>query len=375
MRCDHCGSQVPEGLFCTRCGAHQPTRGLRPHASARVRLDRFAVRPGEHVLRLSVLTTLLPHLAEHKLHEFRWALIGGLAGLFALYLLGLIVPALLLAAVLVPAIYLLYLYEAQVYRDEPLLVVGLTFGGGALLGLLVAGATALIVNPALASETWRPDLATVVKLVVLIPVVQEISKPIPALVLRERPRFGETVDGLVFGVAAGLGFSFTSALMHVWGLLTSLPLVTSPANWIFPLLGIGVLSPLLHGSTTGAITAALWRLGRGRFGGREIGALAVALLARLGFEVGGQLLESGGFSPIATLVWEAAVVGGLVCYIRYLLHHALLDEATDMGFSERVCPHCQRHVVAAGFCPVCGASLAVAPRGVPTQPSPAGASV
>ena len=27
MTCDHCGHDVPEGIFCTRCGAHQGTTG------------------------------------------------------------------------------------------------------------------------------------------------------------------------------------------------------------------------------------------------------------------------------------------------------------------------------------------------------------
>ena len=78
MRCDHCAHDVPDGVFCTRCGAHQGT--TYEFGNARTREHRYAAHPGEHVAQPSVITTLFPHLGHHKVHEFRWALIVGLAG-------------------------------------------------------------------------------------------------------------------------------------------------------------------------------------------------------------------------------------------------------------------------------------------------------
>jgi hypothetical protein len=48
-------------------------------------------------------------------------------------------------------------------------------------------------------------------------------------------------------------------------------------------------------------------------------------------------------------------------YVRYLLHHALLEEAGNMGFAETVCPSCHTHIIAAGFCPNCGMALTASP--------------
>ena len=92
----------------------------------------------------SVFTTLFPHLGHHKIHEFRWAFAVGLAGILLLYLAHLITAAILVSIFLVPVLYLIYLYEAQVYRDEPALVLGFTIGGGVVVGLVVTVVETLI---------------------------------------------------------------------------------------------------------------------------------------------------------------------------------------------------------------------------------------
>ena len=119
MRCDHCAHDVPDGVFCTLCGAHQGT--TKESGGAKSRVNRYAAHPAEHVVQPSVFTTLFPHLGDHKIHEFKWAFAVGLAGVLLLYLAHLITAAILVSIFLVPVLYLIYLYEAQVYRDEPAL--------------------------------------------------------------------------------------------------------------------------------------------------------------------------------------------------------------------------------------------------------------
>src|SRR5216683_482574 len=145
MRCDHCANDVPDGVFCTRCGAHQGTTGEL--SRAKTRSHRYAAHPAEHVLQPSIFTTIFPHLGHQKVHEFRWAFAVGLAGIFILYVAGLITAANLVAIFLVPVLYLIYLYEAQVYRDEPATVLGFTIGGGAVIGIVVTVIGRAIYNP------------------------------------------------------------------------------------------------------------------------------------------------------------------------------------------------------------------------------------
>ena len=366
MRCDHCAHDVPDGVFCTRCGAHQGTTGEL--GDARLREHRYAAHPNEHVVQPAIFTTLFPHLGQHKVHEFRWAFIVGLAGIVVLWIAGLITAAILVATFLVPVLYLIYLYEAQVYRDEPAIVLGFTIGGGAVVGLIVTLVERALFNPY--SGIGNPlhntgiDVGAVLFLGLLVPIAQEVLKPLPALFMTNRAQFPETVDGLVFGVAAGLGFSVAESLVAFSTALTTLPPHLTPGTWIYDLTTLAVFQPLLQGSATGMIVAAVWRFRRGRLAGREIGGVAMALLAHVAFSLGTILLKDSAANPLFVLVWQAVVVGALLIYVRYLLHHALMEEAAHMGFAETVCPNCHRHIVASGFCPNCGVALTAAPNAI-----------
>jgi hypothetical protein len=366
VRCDHCAHDVPDGVFCTLCGAHQGT--TKESGGAKSRVNRYAAHPAEHVVQPSVFTTLFPHLGDHKIHEFRWAFAVGLAGVLLLYLAHLITAAILVAIFLVPVLYLIYLYEAQVYRDEPAIVLGFTLGGGIVVGLVVSVVETLIYNPfqniASPLSGAGTGIGALLFLGLLLPVVQEALKPLPALLLPNRADFPETVDGLVFGIASGLGFSLAESLVGFSTVLTGLPVVTEPGGWIYTLATLAVFQPLLQGSAAGIVVAAIWRYRRGRLGPREIGGVGMAVLAHIAFSEGTYVLKEAAVNPLLILVWQALIVGAVLIYIRYLLHYALLEEAAHMGFAETICPNCHMHIVAAGFCPNCGVALTAAPTSV-----------
>jgi hypothetical protein len=353
-------------MFCTRCGAHQGTTA--EFGDAKLREHRYAAHPSEHVAQPSVFTTIFPHLGHHKIHEFRWAFFVGLAGVLILYVAGLITAAILVAAFLVPVLYLIYLYEAQVYRDEPATVLGFTIGGGIVAGIVVTVVERLLYHPF--QDVGNPlrnagvNIGGLLLLGLVFPIIQEALKPLPAIFLPNRADFPETVDGLVFGIAAGLGFSLAETLIGFSSALTSLPVHTSPGNWIYDLTTIAVLQPLLQGSATGMIVATVWRYRRGPLSGREVGGVAMAVIAHVAFAAGTQVLKDVAVSPLFVLVWQAVVVGALLIYVRYMLHHALLQEAAHMGYAETVCPNCHMHIVASGFCPNCGMALTAAPNSV-----------
>ena len=341
MRCDHCAHDVPDGVFCTRCGAHQGTTGEA--GDPKTREHRYAAHPNEHVAQPALITTLFPHLGQHKVHEFRWALIVGLAGVLVLYVSGLIAGAILVAAFLVPVLYLIYLYETQVYRDEPATVLGFTIGGGLIAGIVITLIVRALYNPLaynpnpLAAPTV--NIGALLLLGFVVPIVQEAVKPLAAIFLPNRSAYPETVDGLVFGIAAGLGFALAETLINFSAALTFLGHVP-PGNWIYNLTTIAVLQPVMQGSATGMVVATIWRQRLGKLGGREIGGVLMAVIAHIAFTGGSQVLSDTAINPLFILFWQAAVVGALLVYVRYLLHHALLEEAAHMGFSETVCPNC-----------------------------------
>ena len=112
------------------------------------------------------------------------------------------------------------------------------------------------------------------------------------------------------------------------------------------------------------IVATIWRFRRGRLAGREIGGVAMAVIAHVAFSIGTVVMKDASFNPLFILLWQAVVVGSLLIYVRYLLHYSLLEEAAHMGFAETVCPNCHMHIVASGFCPNCGMALSAAPSAV-----------
>ena len=130
--CPHCSEVTPSGNYCGVCGAHlvHPQASLatrRPHA--------FSANPEESVLRLSVVSTLFPHLSHRSSVPFR----AGFAALVGLLIIfsatGLEAPVIALAAMGVPLLFQLYIYEVDVYEDDHLLLAAETLLIGAGLGV------------------------------------------------------------------------------------------------------------------------------------------------------------------------------------------------------------------------------------------------
>jgi hypothetical protein len=363
--CPHCESTVPAGDYCGHCGAHLTTADTsRRHA--------FAAVPSEPVLHFNIVSTLFPHLSHRRGGPFRWALIAGVVFVVVLAALHLFAPATAAATFLLPALYLLYLYEVEVYADEPWLLIAATMIAGAILGygfaLLVGGAASGLnltgdnVNAFLLRGVGTPLIAQGLMLVG------------PTLLYFYRGRFREPLDGLTFGAASALGFSLASELTTLWPLITG-PLVASgqPADWALRLLRLGVLVSLVNVSTTGLVTAAVWlrRYDRRRSErSREVGVVATVLVA-----TGAQLvlaIVSVWLSDLITevLVWALATIA-LMLYVRQVIHQALLAEGVvhEIG-PDSQCPECHRIVPTMLFCPHCGAARAASSRSSRPQPGP-----
>jgi RsiW-degrading membrane proteinase PrsW (M82 family) len=325
------------------------------------RLGSYSAHPGEHVLQPGVLTTIFPHLGRRKVHEFRWVFLGGLAGIFVLYLAGFITAALCVAVLLLPLLYTLYFYEAQVYRDEPLPVAAALGLVGIVIGIGVTlGTDRLVSDEARLSFTVGGSSLVIVGVVV--PLIQEAVKPLSAVALRVRPAFrDQTLDGLVFGVAAGLGFGVGESFVRFAHVLTDLPVRSTPGAWIYPLVTTAVLLPLLQGTATGLVCAAGWRAALGRADAIALSGVPIAVGGHLAFSTVTQVLANHGWSQLVILAWQSAVVLLLLLSLRVVLHRSLLDEAGEEGSADRYCAHCDRTERAEGFCPSCGMALKAVP--------------
>jgi hypothetical protein len=340
---------VPEGDFCGHCGAHLTTASsTRRHA--------FAAVPSESVAHLSVVSTLFPHLSHRRGGAFRWALLGGGALVVLLAALHLFAPATAVAAFLLPALYLLYLYEVEVYENEPWLVVGTTMFVGAILGYAFTAS----VGGALAELSFTGDSGSAFLLAgVAIPIIAQALMLVGPLFLYSfRGGFREPLDGLTFGAASALGFTLATSLTTFWPLIAG-PLVASgnPMDWALLLLQAGILISLINASTTGIITAAVWlrRYDMRRASGAWYANVLTTLVVAIGAQIVVGMIAFATDNLITQVVIRAVAAVALLLYLRVVIHEALMAEGAvhEIG-PDAPCPECHRVVPTMLFCPACG---------------------
>lgn len=353
VNCPHCESVVPVGDFCGHCGAHLVTASTsRTHA--------FAAVPSERVAHPSIISTLFPHLPHRRGGAFRWALIAGAAAVIVLALLHLFAPATVAATFMLPVLYLLYLYEVEVYEDEPWLLIAATMITGAVLGYVFT----VNAGDAVSRLTLTGDRENAFVLAgVAIPIAgQLLMLAGPLFLYFARPRYREPLDGLTFGASSALGFTLSSSLVAFWPLIVG-PLVASGASldWSLRLLRAGILVSLINASTTGLVTASIWlqRYDRRRSGlpwttnilaTAIVAVAAQVVIGMLGFALP-DLVASTAVLVIATLA--------LLLYVRLVIHQALLVEGSEHEIGpDAPCPECHRVVPTMAFCPACGAARA-----------------
>lgn len=376
MRCEYCGQETPQGRYCVHCGARLTGEPQQPEHRRQRRTAAFAANPSEHVYHPSAISTLFPHLGPARTHQMRWILAAAAVVIF-LIAFGRFVPlAIVLAALLVPALYLWYFYDVAIYRDEPLIVLAGTFVAGLVLGAVLAlalytplqhqSATSLLpgLGPApgyvLLAGIVYPALALVLMLVG------------PMLLLLTRPRFDELLDGLAFAAASGLGFAAAQSVIFSWLLIFGdFQRGGAGYSWALDIVRVALLQPLLYAAAAGLVAAALWLARDHQISRRALGPLAspfvavpiaflgIVLPALLSVLAGGQVLD---------LLYYAVALVALLLVIRHTLHVGLLEKAHVLGHGGTLrCPHCGEEVGDTAFCGHCGLAL----RSLPPRHRPA----
>lgn len=387
MRCEYCGQETPEGRYCVNCGARLTGEPQRPGHQRQRRTFAFAANPSEHVYHPSAISTLFPHLGPARTHQLRWILAAAAVVIF-LIAFGRFVPvAIVLAALLVPALYLWYFYDVAIYRDEPLIVLAGTFVAGLVLGAVLALAlyTPLQHQSATSLLPGRGPAVGYVLLggVVYPALALALMLAGPVVLLLTRPRFDELLDGLAFGAASGLGFAAAQSVIFSWLLIVGtgqrgggFQRGGAGYSWALDILRVALLQPLLYAAAAGLVGAALWLARDHQISRRALGPLAspvaavpIALLgivlpALLSVLAGGQVLD---------LLYYAVALVVLLLVIRHTLHVGLLEKAHTLGHGGMLrCPHCGEEVGDTAFCGHCGLAL----RSLPPRhrPSTAGGS-
>jgi RsiW-degrading membrane proteinase PrsW (M82 family) len=359
-QCPTCGTEVPLGVFCGACGHHLvlhedgANNGFRAHS--------YAAAPGEHVLRLSIVSTLFPHLPHRSRAPFRVAVVVLIVGLVVLAALRLQAPMIAVAALGVPLVFQLYLQECDVYEDLPLKLLGvaallgaaLGYGWAALTDHRVTDATAgSLLGSGSAGDFWLDG--------VLIPAVGGLLLLVPAAVAfaMKPPHIDESLDGFLIGSLGAVAFTAASTITRLAPQLkTGIVAHGRPVESIVveALLQGGTV-PITAASIGGIVGAALWvrrrsqsgHLGRWLATARVMVPVAIVLYAVLG------VIDYEQPPQATLLALHIAVAIAALLLLRYGLHAVLLHEEHEVQIgAPRVCPHCEQVVPAMPFCPHCG---------------------
>jgi len=357
VACPYCSVVVPDARFCGACGAHLLHSGLR----ASQRLHAYAAFPDEPVFRLSVITSLFPHLSHRAKAPFRVGFAVFLALLLIFSLAGLSAPLIAVSALSVPLLFLLYIWEVDPYEGSflPTTFICLLLGAGLGVGWAIIGGSyvdkALI--PSFGSSLTSHSAIVAA---IAVPAIGQLLMCVPMLIARYMQRGPiESLDGFVAGATGALGFTLAATidLMAPWlsnGQLTHDGFLSNITQVILR----GVAWPLISAMATGFIGMTFWA----KVGSRSTSAKAKwltspgwALVIALVVQVGLGFTDIAALSDAVLIGIHVAALGVLILAMRIGMHYVLLHEALDVSIgAPRVCANCTHLVPTMAFCPQCG---------------------
>jgi hypothetical protein len=345
------------------------------------RRQSFALQPGEPVASFNVVSSLMPLASGSAPQTYRWALGIGILIPVVAGTLGFLAFAFVAAALVVPAVYVVYMYDVNEWEDQPL---GVVLGAVAAAAALGVGFTFLWHAGLLGDELSPVDFegngpgsiswTGFLVLVLLVPMVSEVLKQVGPILLARRPAFDDMIDGLTFGVAAGAAYAAAETIVVNRGLFSTFGQVDSPnaGFWVSLILSAAIVKPIVYGAATGIAVASFSGLGAGYDGFKPayFRGLAEALAANILFQAGlffaARIGGTGG--AVLGLAWGVLIAVVLVVRLRYLLHFAVLEAALeasaagvtlkDSARGTAYCPSCEMPLPAgANFCVTCGTSV------------------
>ena len=118
MECPRCRAELPEvAHFCHVCGLDQRSADF-------ARRKSFAARPDEPVASFALISSIMPRGAGQRPQTYRIALTIALVVALIAAIFGAMPIAVLVAAFAVPVVYIVYIYDVNLWEDEPIIVTG-----------------------------------------------------------------------------------------------------------------------------------------------------------------------------------------------------------------------------------------------------------
>lgn len=367
--CRICKTDVPEGEYCGLCGCHlEPRPGEGPDW---LRVKNFGAAPNEHLLQLSLASSLFPQVAQRSRTAFRLGLVVLLVCLVAFTLLRLPAALITVGTLGLPVLYLIYLRESDAFRDFQVstlvltAVLGVGFGVGWVLltGAMVARSYEVGLGSAI---TGMPML----RVGIGIPLGGVILMLLPAVIVRVfRPSSREALDGFRIGMLGAFAFMAAAAMTRSAPLFGTGAISKRPLESLLVEAGIrGISIPLITAAAGGLIGAALWFTRPASKKDQHPGVVRLVLVglaaAILAVYLGLGLIDVARVPQLLMLVLYLALALVAMLVLRIGLHLALLHEVHDEIQSDEplLCTHCGHVVPDMAFCPACGVATRASSR-------------
>ncbi len=365
--CRICRVEVPDGEFCGLCGCHLTPRRFEGPDWLRIR--NFGVAPSESLLSPSLLSSLFPQLTHRG--AFRVALGAMLVSLAAFALLRM--PAALIAVGVLglPTLFVIYLREADAFRDLPPRMLALT----AVLGIGLGIGFALFSGAAFDRSTGfalgvEMTGQQMLQEAIAIPLGGALLMLAPVVVVRLiGPPTRESLDGFMIGALGALMFTAAAMMTRLVPQLDTGLVSTAPLSFYLVEAGIrGVAVPVISAASGGLIGAALWFVRPESKKNQRPGVVRAVLVffaaAILLLSIALGLVDVSRSHQWLMLTLYAAVAAVAVLLLRISLHLALLHEAHDEIAADQpvLCQVCGRVVPDMAFCPRCGVAARASSR-------------
>jgi RsiW-degrading membrane proteinase PrsW (M82 family) len=226
----------------------------------------------------------------------------------------------LLGALLVPVSFVAYVYGRVPAKEISLSCILICFLGGGAVGLIVAGLL-----------EFESIQNMGIPMLLVVGLIEESAKLIFPMVQYVRGKYRSEADGLLFGVAAGMGFAALETMGY--GLVALIQSKGSVGALEQVLLIRGLLSPAGHAAWTGFLCAVIWRererRGHGLFSLSVIGAFVLAIVLHTLWDAINSLGATTAGGLIIVIIGNIAISAiSLALLIRRMREATRHEEAT-----------------------------------------------